>query len=109
MLFGRLLGWLLLALALIVLGGDGLRWLESGELELAALGEVWFRFDPGSLNLLQAITQRYLLPAIWDPGIITLLSWPAVAVLGILGLLFLLIFRKRRPPARRARFGALAG
>ena len=106
---GRLLGWVLLALALIALGGDGLRWLESGQLEFAALGEVWFRADPGSLNLLQAVTQRYLLPQLWDPGVITLLSWPAVMVLGGLGLLLLVIFRKRKPPSRRARFGALAG
>jgi hypothetical protein len=109
LLVGRLLGWLLLALALVALGGDGMRWLESGTLEFAALGELWFRADPGSLNLLQALIQRYLLPEIWDPGLITILTWPVAAVLGILGLLFLLIFRKRKPPSRRARFGALAG
>lgn len=109
MLVGRLLGWLLIALALIALGGDGLRWLESGSLGFAALGEVWFSFDPGSLNLLQALIQRYLLPEIWDPGLITLLTWPAVAVLGGLGITLLLACRKRQPPSRRQRFGALAG
>ncbi|HLT77383.1 MAG TPA: hypothetical protein VKZ87_08350 [Ferrovibrio sp.] len=109
MFLGRLLGWVLLALALIVLGGDGLRWLESGALDFAALGEVWSRFAPASLNLLQTIVQGFLPSALWDPGLVTILTWPAVAVLGVLGVFLLLVCRRRRPPQRRPRFGALAG
>lgn len=107
MIVGRILGWLLVAMALLALGGDGLRWLESGRLSFVALGEFWYRLDPGSLNLLQALVQRYLLPELWDPVIITLLTWPAFAVLGALGLFLLIVFRAR-PPRRRQRFGALA-
>jgi len=106
-LLGRILGWILVALALLALGGDGLRWLESGHLAFVALGEFWYRLDPGSLNLAQAIVQRYLWPPLWDPAAITLLTWPAVAVLGGLGFLLLVLFR-RRPPQRRRRFGSLA-
>ena len=107
MLLGRLLGWLSIALALLAFGGDYLRWLQSGSLQFAALGELWYRLHPGSLNLAQAVIQRYLFPQLWDPGIVTILTWPAAAVLGGLGIILLIVFRKRasRP---RPRFGALS-
>lgn len=44
------------------------------------LGELWFRLDPFSLNLVQAITQRYLHPALWDHLAVPLLLSPAAAV-----------------------------
>ncbi|WP_341915862.1 hypothetical protein [Ferrovibrio terrae] len=107
MLLGRILGWLLIALALLALGGDGLRWLESGMMGFIALGDFWARLDPPTYNLLQTIGQDYLPPILWDPGLATLLRWPAVAVLGLFGILLLVLFR-RRAPKRRQRFGALS-
>lgn len=50
--------------------------------------------DAGSLNLVQAVVQRYLHPAVWDSGIQPVLTWPAVLVLGVPGLLFLLLARR---------------
>jgi len=105
-LLGRILGWILVALAILAAGGDGLGWLQNGRLALSPLGAFWTRIDPASLAFLQAEIQQWLPAAIWDPGATTLLGWPAVAVLAVLGILLLLIFR--RPPPRRRRFGALA-
>jgi uncharacterized protein (TIGR03382 family) len=105
-LLGRILGWILMALALLAAGGDALGWLQNGHLALSPLGAFWTRIDPTSLAWLQAAIRQSLPPAVWDPGCTTLLGWPAVLVLGALGLLLLLMFR-RRPPRRR-RFGALA-
>ena len=34
---------------------------------MVAAGELWYALDRGSLNFAQAITQRYLHPALWDP------------------------------------------
>ena len=107
MLLGRILGWLLMAVALLALGGDALRWLETGMVGFISLGDFWARLDPPTWNLLQAIGRDYLPPVLWDPGLATLLRWPAVAVLGIFGLVLLLIFR-RRASKRRQRFGALS-
>jgi hypothetical protein len=106
-LLGRILGWLLIALALLALGGDGLRWLETGMIGLIGLGDFWSRLDPPTYNLLQTIGRDYLPPVLWDPGLATVLRWPAAAVLGLLGILLLLLFR-RRTPKRRQRFGALS-
>jgi hypothetical protein len=105
-LLGRILGWLLMAVALLALGGDGLRWLETGMMSFIPLGDFWARLDPPTWTLLQKIGSDYLPPILWDPGLATLLRWPAVAVLGIFGLVLLLIFR-RRTTKRRQRFGAL--
>ena len=48
-------------------------------------GEVWFDLSPNTLNLMQAVVQRYLWPSLWDPTIIAVLKLPAVAVLGLVG------------------------
>jgi hypothetical protein len=56
---------------------------------------LWYQLNRSSLNLVQAVIQRYILPFLWDPIIVTvLLSW-AFAVLMILGVLLLVVFRKR--------------
>lgn len=103
MLVGRILGWLLVVLALLALGGDGLRWLETGVTSFISLGDFWRRMDPLSIEALQSWTP----PAVWSPFLTTLLGWSATAVLGVLGLLLLFVFQNR-PPRRRQRFGALA-
>jgi hypothetical protein len=106
-LLGRILGWLLMAVALLALGGDGLRWLETGMMTFISLGDFWARLDPPTWSLLQTIGRDYLPPVLWDPGLATILRWPAVLVSGIFGLVLLLIFR-RRTGKRRQRFGALS-
>lgn len=103
MILGRLIGWLLLASAALLLVRDAWLWASGGAFRFLAGGELWFLLAPESLNVAQAITQRYLLPELWDPGMITLLLMPAWVVLGGLGLIFVTLFRRRR--RRRGRFG----
>ncbi len=55
------------------------------------LGQVWFEYHHSSENLAQAIVQRYIHPAIWDPGIVTVLGWPSWLALAVTGLAALLI------------------
>lgn len=61
-----------------------------------ALGEVWYMLAPGSLNLAQAVTQRYLLPELWDPVVIWLLQWPAGAMFSLFGLVLLILTNSAR-------------
>jgi hypothetical protein len=71
----RLIGLLLLFLAVglyAVFGAD-------------PLGAVLFRLDPGLLNLVQAVVQRYLLPMIWDDLLLPVLEAPAWVAPAILG------------------------
>jgi len=107
MFLGRWIGWVLVGLSLMALGGDGLRWLETGSPAFSKLGTFWYQLDPASLTGLQVLLERYLPQGAWDPGITTLLQQPGALVLFSIGLVAILLFRK--PPEKpRARFGALS-
>jgi hypothetical protein len=95
MVLGRLVGWLFLAAAMTSLGWDIVASLDADRIIINALGEQWFAFDRDSL----AATQRFLevnLAVLWDPVLMNLLRWPGWIVFALLGILVLLIFRKRR-------------
>ena len=66
----------------------------SGLFGFATLGDLWARINGASLNLVQAIVQRYLLPALWDPMLVTVLLLPAWPVLGAIAALVLLRHNK---------------
>lgn len=66
MWFFRALGWLLLFASIAVLVDDSITALQTGSFRLVAAGELWYRLDTGSLNLLQSITQRYISIWAWD-------------------------------------------
>ena len=86
---GRLIGRMFLTLSLILIGHEVLNALESGEYRLIALGELWFRLDramgTGSLNISQAIVQRYISPWLWEGIFQNVLTAPGWLVFGILG------------------------
>lgn len=87
----RVIGLLLVAVAVIVAAIEMSRSFESGKWNVIPLGKLWYDLSPGSLNLIQAVTQRYLAPQIWEPGVVTVLTWPAWGVLGGLGLVLLIL------------------
>jgi hypothetical protein len=89
-------GWLLILAALAALGNEVGLALERGAYQPVAAGEVWYRLDVTSLNLVQAITQRYLHPALWDPVIAGILQWPAWSLLGAPGAALIIAFPWRR-------------
>jgi TRAP-type mannitol/chloroaromatic compound transport system permease small subunit len=95
MFLGRLIGWLLLAAALMSLGWDVVASLDANRIVINALGEQWFAYDRDSLTATQRLVQENI-PFLWDPVMMTLLRWPGWIVFALLGILFLLIFRKRR-------------
>ena len=85
----RLLGLLFVLAALFVLGAD-LADADAGEGRgLMPLGQLWYELHSGSLNLTQAVIERYIWQPLWDPVVITVLQWPAAAVFGVLGAILL--------------------
>ncbi len=92
-LFG--LGILLLGLALLALIYEIVMAASTGGYRSIAAGELWFRLHPYSLNLSQAVTQRYLSPSLWDPVMVSLLQWPAWSTLGAPGAILAILFRPR--------------
>src|SRR6266571_1617250 len=75
-------GWALAAVALITLAYELNAYAETGAYRAIPLGELWFNVHVASLNLIQAVVQRYQHPFLWDPIITTVLQWPAWSLLG---------------------------
>ena len=93
--FRRMLFWLgllLLAMGLVAFGYEVFVAINSGSYRMIAAGELWFRLHAYSLNLSQAVIQRYLHPSLWDPLLISALQWPTWALLGIPGVLLAVLF-----------------
>ena len=87
----RLLGLVLLLGAVAAGVAQFHHWVDSGRFDSLALGQVWYNLDPSSLNLVQAVIERYIWPPLWDPVILTMLRWPAWAVLGLPALILLIV------------------
>jgi hypothetical protein len=99
MIVGRVIGWLVLLAGLSVLTRDVMVWIDRRTWAPLALGQLWYELNRSSLNLVQAVIQRYFSPFLWSPIIVRILLCWAFAVLIALGAAMLLIFRSR-PPRR---------
>jgi len=97
----RVIGWLLLLAALVALGWDIYNWIHAGHWAATLAGKLWYQLSPGSLNLMQAVIERHVWKALWNPVILTVLLQPVWLVLGLPGLLLVLLARSRK----RRRFG----
>ncbi len=109
LVFG-LLGLVLTLFGLLMLVFEIMVWIPDSSRAGNSLGQVWFQNDPfavllgtDSLPLFGAIIERRLSPLIWDPFIVTILSWDswlALLVVGvssiILGSISFSLFRPRR-------------
>jgi hypothetical protein len=92
---GRWLAWGLVALGAVLAGRDAYAFLETGARSLTALGQLWYALHPGSLNLIQAVVERYIHPFLWDPVIFSVLRLPASLVFLAPGVAYLVLRRKR--------------
>jgi hypothetical protein len=105
MIVGRVIGWVLLLAGLVVLARDVIGWIDTRVFAPIVLGQLWFDLSPGSLNLVQAVVQRYIHPALWDPVITSVLFLWASPFLIVLGIVFLALFRRRGNGRWRRRRG----
>lgn len=95
MIICRFFGWLLVLTGLGVAIWEIWLFFQTGKFANHSLGQIWFMLDSESLNLVQAGIQRNLFPELWDPGLVTILEIPAWALPAFLGLIVLIICRKR--------------
>jgi hypothetical protein len=109
MIIGRFLGWILLLAGLFVLvrdlmarggGFDLFAWSEPRLSAPVVLGELWYAVHPASLQLLQPAIQRHIDPALWDWVVQPILLCWAWAVFVVLGVLLLMLFRRRGERSR---------
>lgn len=89
----RVVGVALFLLGLAAAAYDVFHSVRIDRLDSASLGELWFAMHPGSLNVSQAVVQRYISPTLWDPYIQGLLIAPGWLVLCGFGIVFLVVAR----------------
>lgn len=93
----RFLGLWILAAAFILFVYDGARWIANSKVDFTTVGYVWANIHQNSLLLAQPAVERHVTPWLWQSVLQPFfLEQPAWLVLGILGILLLLIGRKKR-------------
>lgn len=89
-------GAALCLVAFVAAGFDAAILVETGHYEAVTAGRIWFQMHVASLNLMQAVVQRYVHPALWDPLMVTVLRWPLWSLVGGLGVIALTLSLPRR-------------
>jgi hypothetical protein len=95
--FLRFLGLVLLAAAFVLVIYDGTKSIAANRLFLTDVRTIWEILNPASLARLKPAIEAYVGGLLWDPLMITILDAPGWAVLGVLGVAFLFLGRKKKP------------
>src|SRR5947209_17708023 len=93
--FFRLVGLLLLAGGFIFMVYDGARWVADQNLRFTRFGEFWNDIHQSSQQPFRTIFEGSAL-WLWDL-IKIILDQPLFAVMGVLGIVLMLLFRPRQP------------
>ena len=93
----RMLGLLFMAAAFVFLIYDGTKSIAANALVYTKLSEFWTLVHAASLAQLEPYIKQHATPALWDPVTITILDAPTFVVFGIIGGVFLLIGRRKKP------------
>ena len=94
--FFRLIGLFLLVIGFLSLVYDGARTIADQTLRITRLGELWNDINQASQQSFQAMVEG-VSPLLWNSVMKLLLNQPAWAVLGILGIVLMLLFRPSKP------------
>jgi hypothetical protein len=94
--FFRLIGLLLLAGGFIFLVYDGARWVADQTLRFTRFGQFWNDVNQASQAAFRTWVEAQA-PWLWSSVIRLVLDQPVFAVLGIVGLVLMLVFRPRKP------------
>jgi hypothetical protein len=93
----RFIGVLCLAAAFILVIYDGTKSIAGNDLYLTSVQALWDLINAGSLAQLKPQIQSYANGVLWDPVMLALLAAPSWSVLGLLGIIFVLVGRKKKP------------
>src|SRR5215475_6872095 len=93
----RFIGLICLAAAFILLIYDGTKSIAGNRVFLTSVRTLWELINAGSLARLEPAIRSYVGGYLWDPLMVGLLAAPSWGVLGVLGILFLLLGRKKKP------------
>jgi hypothetical protein len=94
--FFRMIGLLLLAGGFVFMVYDGARWVADQNLRFTRSGEFWNDIHQSSQQSFRAMVEGTA-PWLWNSVIKVILDQPVFAVMGVLGILLILLFRPRKP------------
>ncbi len=94
--FFRLVGLLLLAGGFIFMVYDGARWVADQTLRFTRFGQFWNDIHQSSQQAFRASVEG-ISPWLWTSVGKVILDQPVFAVMGVLGILLMLVFRPRKP------------
>jgi hypothetical protein len=92
----RFFGFWLLAAAFVAVVYDGARAIAGSQVTFTKLGDTWNAIHSTSLQSLQPVIERNVGVWLWDPVMLNILVSPTWAVFGVLGILFILLGRRKR-------------
>ena len=93
----RLLALVILAAAFILLIYDGAKSIADSSIHVYKLEQLWSDLHGASLQSLQALTDRRVSVQIWPLIARPVLEQPAWLVFGIIGIILMLLGRKKKP------------
>jgi hypothetical protein len=94
--FFRLVGLLLLAGGFIFMVYDGARWVADQNLRFTRFGDFWNDMNQASQAAFKVWVESKS-PWLWSGIVKVLLDQPVFAVLGIVGIVLMILFRPRKP------------
>ncbi len=96
MVIVRILGLVLLLIALAAFGHEVYEGVGPGGYRLISGGELWFMFDGNSLVGFQALIEKNVSPWLWSEIVLPVLRGPAWAIPLVPAALLLVLGRRRR-------------
>ncbi|MGH6894001.1 MAG: hypothetical protein ACREEP_17280 [Dongiaceae bacterium] len=90
----RIVGFGLVGFACLFGVANAWYWLIDAASGGISLYDIWNRFAPASLNVVESFIVRYVWATLWS-GMFIILAQPAWIVLGIVGLLCIGLGRKK--------------
>src|ERR1700740_3765776 len=94
--FFRLWGRLLLAGGFVFMVYDGARWVADQSLRFTRFGQFWNDVNQSSQQAFRTWVESNV-PWLWNSVIKVILDQPVFAVMGVLGLVLMILFRPRKP------------
>jgi hypothetical protein len=93
----RFLGLLCLAGAFILAIYDGTRSIAASRVFLTSVRTLWELINANSLAQVKPLVSPYAGGVLWDPGMVAILNAPAFTLLGCLGVVLLMLGRRKKP------------
>jgi hypothetical protein len=93
----RFIGLLLLALAFIFVVYDGIRSISDGNLLITKASYIWNAINDHSLQAVQSLVTQRAGAEVWQLGVEPILDQPASAIAAVLGVIFIILGRKKKP------------